>query len=140
MVRAIFERDNILKRIFTDGWEEFKEAHPRFESVDEVVQKMLGCGNSENGYASYICEDCSEKIVVPFSCKSTFCLSCAKSYSLNWVEKVKAMLHPNVRYRHLILTMPTDLRLVFYNNPSLLNGLMKVAQKIALRIPLGDNR
>ena len=55
-----------------------------------------------------------DKIVISFSCKSAFCLSCAKSYSLNWVEKVKAMLHPNVKYRHLILTMPTDLRLIFY--------------------------
>ena len=79
-------RDNILKRIFEDGWKEFKQNNPRFEGIDEVVGKMLGCGNSENGYATYICEDCKSKIVIPFSCKSNFCLSCAKSYSLNWVE------------------------------------------------------
>ena len=61
MRRQVFERDNILKRIFRDGWEEFKEAHPRFVEVDGVVKKMLGCGNSENGYASYVCEECSDK-------------------------------------------------------------------------------
>ncbi len=124
-----FERDNILKRIFKDGWKEFKQNNPRYEEVDEVVQKMMGCGNSENGYATYVCEDCGDKKVMPFSCKSTFCLSCAKSYSLNWVEKVKVMLHPNINYRHLILTMPTGLRPIFYNNPQLLGELMKIAQK-----------
>ena len=129
MVIPTCERDNILKRIFRDGWEEFKENHPRFEGVEAVVEKMLNCGCHENGYACYICADGGHKITIPFSCKSTFCLSCAKSYSLNWVEKVKVMLHPNVKYRHLILTMPTALRPIFYNHPELLSSFMKIAQK-----------
>ncbi len=39
-------------------WEEFKAHHPRYEGGDEVVQKMLGCGEFENGYAVYICPEC----------------------------------------------------------------------------------
>ncbi len=39
----------IFKEIFKDGWEAFKTHHPRYEGVDEVVQKMLGCGEFENG-------------------------------------------------------------------------------------------
>ena len=38
------DKKRIFKQIFKDGWEEFKKRHPRYAGVDEVVQKMLGCG------------------------------------------------------------------------------------------------
>ncbi len=45
------KQKNIFKQIFQDGWEDFKKEYPRYEGVDEVVQKMLGCGEIEKGYA-----------------------------------------------------------------------------------------
>jgi hypothetical protein len=120
---------NCFKQIFVDGWEAFKQAHPRFVAVDPVVQKMLGCGDPANGYALYLCPDCQERHLVAFSCKSQFCLSCAKVYGQRWVETVRAMLHPGVTYRHLTLTVPQALRTLFYQHPTaLLNGLMQAAQ------------
>ena len=39
------------------------------------------------------------------------------------------MLHPGVRYRQVILTVPEDLRKLFYQHEAeLLDGLMKAAQ------------
>jgi hypothetical protein len=97
--------------------------------VEEIVQKMLGCGDPANGHAVYVCPDCLEQHVVAFSCKSQFCLSCAKVYGQEWVETVKGMLHPGVKYRHLILTVPAGLRTLIYQHPAeLLDGLMKAAQ------------
>ena len=120
---------NVFKQIFEDGWEDFKRKYPRYQAVDEVVQKMLGCGDPANGHAVYLCPDCLEQHVVAFSCKSTFCLSCAKVYGQAWVETVKGMLHPGVKYRHLILTVPEGLRTLIYQHPAeLLDGLMKAAQ------------
>lgn len=120
---------NRFKQIFADGWEEFKRAHPRYQAVDEVVQKMLGCGNPANGYAVYRCPDCQERRVVAFSCKSQFCLSCAKGYGQQWVATVQGMLHPGVSYRHLILTVPEGLRLLIYQHAAeLLEGLMQAVQ------------
>jgi Putative transposase/Transposase zinc-binding domain len=120
---------NRFKQIFADGWEDFKRNHPRYEAVDEVVRKMLGCGDPANGYAVYLCPDCQERRVVAFSCKSQFCLSCAKVYGQQWVETVQAMLHPGVIYRHLTLTVPEALRTLFYQHPAtLLSGLMQAAQ------------
>jgi len=34
---------NIFKQIFSDGWVDYKRVYPRYEAVDEVVQKILGC-------------------------------------------------------------------------------------------------
>ncbi len=87
---------NRFKQIFIDGWEAFKHAHPRYESVDEVVQKLLGCGDPAQGHAVSLCPACQARRVVAFSCKSQFCLSCAKVSGQNWVATVQAMLHPGV--------------------------------------------
>jgi len=120
---------NRFKQIFADGWEAFKRKHPRYEAVDGVVRKMLGCGDPATGYAVYVCPDCQERRVVAFSCKSQFCLSCAKVYGQQWVETVQAMLHPGVAYRHLILTVPEGLRTLIYQHAAeLLDGLMQAAR------------
>jgi hypothetical protein len=119
---------NRFKQIFIDGWEAFKQAHPRYVTADPVVQKMLGCGDPANGYAVYMCPNCQHRHVVAFSCKSQFCLSCAKAYSQQWVATVQEMLHLGVRYRHLTLTVPEALRALFYQHPAaLLDGLMQAA-------------
>lgn len=117
-----------FKQIFIDGWEAFKQAHPRYATADPVVQKMLGCGDPAHGYAVYVCPTCQHRHIVAFSCKSQFCLSCAKAYSQQWVATVQAMLHPGVTYRHLTLTIPEALRPLFYQHPAaLLDGLMQAA-------------
>src|SRR6266508_5175622 len=120
---------NVFKQIFADGWAAFKRNHPRYEAVDAVVQKMLGCGDPANGHAVYLCPDCQAQCVVAFSCKSQFCRSCAKGYGQQWVTTVQGMLHPGVTYRHLILTVPERLRALFYQHAGpLLSGLMQAAR------------
>jgi len=122
------EQKNRFKQIFVDGWEDFKRAHPRYQAVDPVVQKMLGCGERANGYAAYMCPNCQHRHIVAFSCKSQFCRSCAKAYSQPWVATVPDMLHPGVTYRHRTLTIPEALRTLFYQHPAvLLDGLMQAA-------------
>ncbi len=121
---------NVFKQIFADGWEAFKRTHPRYESADEVVQKMLGCGDPALGHAVYLCPNCQERRIVAFSCKSQFCLSCAKVYGQHWVATVQAMLHPGVTYRHLTLTVPQAVRTLIYQHAAtLLDGLMQAAQQ-----------
>ena len=52
------DKKTIFKQIFKDGWDEFKAHHPRYEGVDEAVQKMPGCEEFENGYSVYIYPEC----------------------------------------------------------------------------------
>ena len=83
MSKASESKKEIFKQIFRDGWAAFKARHPRYEAVDEVVQKMLGCGEFANGYAVSICPACFAEKKAPFRCKRCFCLSCAKTYTAN---------------------------------------------------------
>jgi hypothetical protein len=123
-----FDRDK-FKSIFRTHWESFKRSFSRYQTdrYDEVVQKMLDCGDPEKGYATYICSQCGgDQKKVPFSCKSCFCLSCAKVYTDQWASRIKAILFPGVAYRHTVLTLPDELRIYFYRNAKLLTELMKV--------------
>lgn len=106
-----------FKQIFLDHWESFKQMHPAYddEHYEESIQKMLGCGDDSNGYTEYICTFCgSDKRRIAFSCKSGFCLSCGKVYGDKVVLQVSKTLHPGVSYRHIVLTVPEQLRETFY--------------------------
>jgi len=129
--RQWFDRDN-LKEIFRVHWKSFKETFSRYreDRYDEVVRKMLGCGDAKNGYATYVCGECGgEQRRVPFSCKSCFCLSCAKVYTDQWAARIEAILFPGVAYRHTVLTVPDELRKYFYGEARLLSELMRVGME-----------
>lgn len=125
----------IFQDIFNDHWKGFKAKYTRYDNkqYEEPVQKMLGCGNESGGYSEYICMKCGRDLRrVPFSCKSYFCLSCAKKYVDDFVAQVSAMLHPGVVYRHIVLTIPKQLRAIFYkkrHDGSLLSLFMESGYK-----------
>jgi hypothetical protein len=114
-----------FKQIFRDHWPEFVAQYPRYKEKDIIIEKMLGCGDPANGYSEYICPDCLEIKRVAFSCKSKFCLSCARAHLEEWISKIEASLFEGVDYRHLILTVPEQLRVYFYREPKLLDELVK---------------
>ena len=124
-----FDRDK-LKEIFRTHFESFKDRYSRYRSkrYEDAVKKMLGCGDPENGFATYICSKCGrEKKKIAFSCKSCFCLSCGKVYTDQWARKIESILFPGVAYRHVVLTIPADLRDYFYRKAELLlSDLMQV--------------
>ncbi len=108
----------IFRTIFVNHWDEFKLRNPKYDQpqYEDPVQKMFGCGKESNGYSEYICMDCGKDIRrIAFSCKSGFCLSCSKKYVDDFVSQVSKMLHSGVIYRHIVLTIPKQLRIVFYH-------------------------
>src|SRR5947209_7870402 len=111
---------NVFKQIFADRWQEFQQAHPRYQRAyyDDLVAKMLACGNPDTmGYLEYRCQHCGQgKHLVAMSCKSSLCLRCAKVAVDNWVSQVSRVLHEGVIYRHSILTVPAMFRTTFYQN------------------------
>jgi hypothetical protein len=121
---------SVFKQLVADHWDEFKQAHPRYQTAyyDSLVDKMLGCGNPDKmGYVEYRCEQCGQgKHLVSMSCKSSLCLRCAKVHVDNWVSQVSKVLHEGVIYRHIILTVPAMFRTTFYQHAgALLSVLMR---------------
>ena len=124
---SLNQSKNVFKQIFIDHWAEFLEMNPEYqrEYYDTVIKKMLGCGDPKNGFISYRCLQCGEVKRVPFSCKSSFCLSCAKIYTDKWVDYLSEALFTKMRYRHVVLTVQEQFRKWFYHNSLLLSEFMK---------------
>ena len=57
-----------------------------------------------------------------FTCKSRFCTSCGKIYVDKWVESMISKLI-NVRHRHIVFTIPEELRIYFGKDRSKLKLL-----------------
>ena len=120
-----------FSRIFQEHWDKFKHRYPKYETeyYNEVVQKMLRCGKEEGGYIEYRCPHCGrDSRRVAFTCKSCFCLSCAKVYTDEFVAQVSRVLQPGLKYRHMVLTVPEQLRVHFYRDRQegkLLSELMR---------------
>ena len=128
-----------FKQIFRDHWDTFTATYPSLYTTgyhDEVIQKMLDCGDPEKmGFAQYRCTSCGETHRVAFSCKSSFCLSCAKVHTDQWADFIGRRMLPGVVYRHVVLTVPDFLRLWFYRNPdTLLSPFMRAGHACLLDV------
>ena len=126
---------NIFKQIIKENWGKFKKKYPLYNKphYEEVIQKALLCGTEQGGYTEYRCLDCGQGVRrIPFTCKSCFCLSCAKVYTDDVVRQVSKMLRPGMKCRHVVLTIPQQLREVFYqdrHNGRLLSEFMRTGYK-----------
>lgn len=86
------------------------------------------------GYAQYRCINCGEIHRVAFTCKSCFCLSCAKPYTDRWVDFISRRLLPGVTYRHIVLTTPEFIRKWFYWHPEILSPFIQAGQACLLDV------
>ena len=120
-----------IKRIFNDHWDGFLRlyGHNVRSVVVEEVNKMLGCGLIKNGYAEYKCPKCGEKKKVPFRCRSRFCTSCGKVYIDDRAENMVNKLI-NSKHRHMVFTIPKELRRYFREDRNLLSLLPKSAATV----------
>ena len=105
--------------------------HKTRDVVKEDVERMLKCGNFENGYAEYSC-NCGEKKKVAFTCKCRFCTSCGKVYVDERAENMAKKLM-KVAHRHMVFTIPEELRSYFQRNREMLGILPKLAYAVIKR-------
>ena len=101
-----------FKAIVSDGtnWAEYQAAYEGQVTRHQIaeVEKMLGCGDPANGYATYICLNCGETKQVCFSCKSRVCSACGKVHADEWAEQMSSRMF-NVTHRHITFTISDEL-------------------------------
>lgn len=103
-----------IRKILENHWKVFLKKYGKQirKNVKNEVEKVLGCGDIRNGYIEFRCQECNISKKVGFTCKSRFCTSCGKVYTDNWVNKMLGNLI-NVRHRHMVFTIPIELRKFF---------------------------
>ena len=119
-----------LRKILEENWDEFYKRYKNRirPSVIAEVKKVMKCKDISNGYIELKCKDCGEIKKVGFTCKSRFCTSCGKVYVDNWVNGMLGKLI-NVKHRHMVFTIPEELRNYFGRERDRLKLLPQCAAK-----------
>jgi hypothetical protein len=92
---------------------------------------MLSCGDCKKGYALYWCEHCKRFKFVPFRCKSRFCNTCGVAYQSDRADSIAAKLI-NCTHRHIVFTIPQELRPLFRRDRDLLNVLFHASSQVIM--------
>ncbi len=121
-----------IKDIFSDHWPAFLElGYPIRQVVLDNVQKIINCGDPSMGHALYYCPDCGKLKYVGFTCKSRFCNSCGANYIQDRALSISRKLI-NCPHRHVVFTLPKELRIYFRKDRNLLNVLFEASAKVIL--------
>lgn len=120
-----------IKRIFRDHFEQFVSKYKKIirPVVIKEVEKMLDCGKIENGYLEYKCVKCGERKKVAFRCRSRFCNSCGRMYTEARADSMASKL-AKTGHRHMVFTIPEELRDYFRKNRKMLEILPKCAAEV----------
>jgi hypothetical protein len=84
-----------------------------WEAARAALERMIVCRTAVGGFVRLRCDTCGEMKTIPFSCKSRLCPSCGWLHAQHFVESVQARLI-KCRYRHLVFSVPRELREVFF--------------------------
>ena len=125
MTEIIHGSKYTIKQIFKDNWNNFLALHHNLVRpvVIENVAKVMACGDKNIlGYNTYVCPECGEKKYVAHTCKSRFCNACGKVKNDEWAEKAQTRLF-NIPHKHLVFSIPCEIRLLFQENRQLLSYL-----------------
>lgn len=118
-----------IKQIFSDWWNKFLETYPNFKIRDVVfknVDKILKCKTWDLGYSLYKCPNCNEEKIVPHTCKSRMCSSCGNKYNEQRSLSIFSKLF-RYKHRHVVLTIPKELRIYFRQDRNRLNYLFQAS-------------
>ena len=123
-------KSGIIKKILNDHWSGFLKLYSKKirKNVKREVEKVLKCKDIRHGYIEFKCDECNISKKVAFTCKSRFCTSCGKIYTDKWVDNMLGELI-NVRHRHIVFTIPEELREFFGVDRQRLKILPKCAAK-----------
>jgi len=123
---------NTIKDIFLEYWKTFRHLYNNRivrPEIDKNVEAFLKCGSFENGFLFYVCPNCDKYHISPFTCKSRFCTSCAHKY-----RDARALTMSNKcvdsSYRHIVFTIPKELRNYFLLDRKLLHLLFKSVNEV----------
>ena len=98
--------------------------------VLDNVQRSLLCRTVYLGYDYFECQDakhCNNFSVVPRSCHSRFCTSCGVKYAKQLAARVSSFCL-DVPHRHVVFTIPEELRIFFRQDRSRLQLLFTAAR------------
>lgn len=91
------------------------------------IQKTILCGSVYLGYDLYVCPDCGKESIIPHRCHSKFCTTCGSKETKLRAARISSMAL-DAHHRHIVFTIPKELRRYFIADRNLLNLLFIAAR------------
>lgn len=99
---------------------------------NRAIRDLIKCRTAESGGYRRQCTHCDHHEQAYNSCRNRHCPKCQFTKQIQWVDKLKSKL-PDVRYYHLVFTIPQALHSLFYSNQSVCYDLLLKQASIALK-------
>lgn len=119
-----------IKDIFKDHWNNFLNEYPNFyirETVFYNIKRLLKCKTAALGFDVFKCKKCGKEKISFHTCKSRMCSSCGNKYNNERSTSIFSKLF-KFRHRHVVWTIPKELRNYFREDRKRLNLLFKASQ------------
>ena len=130
-----FDFNHPIKNIFFDNIDYIRKldasgkARP---SILDNVERSLLCHTCYLGFDQFECTDCDNWNIIPHSCHSRFCNACGVKYAKQLAVKATSFCL-DCPHRHIVFTIPEELRNWFRQDRSRLN-LLFVASRNTISI------
>lgn len=119
-----------IRQIFSDHWSSFTQCFHNIRPVVRTeVSRIISCGDPANGCSMYQCPKCNRYKFVPFRCHSRFCNTCGVAYQSDRADSIALKLI-NCKHRHIVFTIPEELRFFFRKDRSLLPVLFRSSAQV----------
>ena len=119
-----------IKDIFKDHWNNFLNKYDYFnirKTVFDNIKRMLKCKTLDLGFDVFKCPNCGKEKICFHTCKSRMCSSCGNKYNNQRQASIFSKLF-KFKHRHVVWTIPEDLRRYFREDRKRLNLLFKASQ------------
>jgi len=121
-----------LRRILFDNYDYLSHLHQSGKLTDDTfhsLQMSILCSTYHLGYVTYECPNCHNYRVISRTCKSRFCNTCGAKYAATRAAYLSS-ISLDVPHRHIVFTIPKQLRLYFAKYRELLHLLFIASRNV----------
>ena len=104
-----------MQEIFLKYGKEYKEKHTMIPHIAKAFTAIENCRTSKLGYHKDICDECGYEKISYNSCRNRHCPKCQSIAREKWIYNREFDLL-NVKYFHVVMTIPSELYLIAYQN------------------------
>lgn len=123
-----------IQDIFQNYGEDYIKKHKLSNEQWKVFNAIIKCKTKELGYHTITCSKCGETISTYNSCRNRHCPMCQSYAREKWIQN-EANYLLDIRYFHIITTVPHELNEIFLFNPKICyNILFKATSESILEL------
>lgn len=128
-----------LQDVFRLYGEEYRRNHKLSYAQAKAMTAIERCRTAALGCHIDTCENCGNVEISYNSCRNRHCPKCQTLTKERWIDNQKHNLL-NTGYFHVVFTVPDTLRPLFYQNQSVMYGLLFKAVAETLQEIAGDKK